>query len=120
MSSQEDSKRKTKIAPYQGPAGGWGSLKGIARIFGAETPPAPTLLRELVRQNKADGFACVSCAWPKPADPHPAEFCENGAKATIWDLTNRRCTPAFFAAHPVSEKPTPKSSRSAGVAIITA
>jgi len=103
MSNEHRPPRKTKIEPYKGPAGGWGSLKGITRILGAETPPTASLLRELARQNKADGFACVSCAWPKPAEPHPAEFCENGAKATIWDLTNRRCTPAFFAEHTVGE-----------------
>ena len=46
---------------------------------------------------------CTSCAWGKPAHPHVLEFCENGAKATIWDLTSDRCTPAFFADHTVTE-----------------
>ena len=46
---------------------------------------------------------CTSCAWGKPAHPHVFEFCENGAKATIWDLTSDRCTPAFFAQHTVTE-----------------
>jgi hypothetical protein len=32
----------------------------------------------------------VSCAWAKPEPPHPAEFCENGAKATAWELTAKR------------------------------
>lgn len=45
---------------------------------------------------------CTSCAWAKPPEPHVAEFCENGAKATIWDLTSRRCTPEFFAEHTVT------------------
>jgi molybdopterin-dependent oxidoreductase alpha subunit len=103
MSSQDRPSRKVKIAPYKGAAGGWGSMQGMARVIGDETPPPVELLRELVRQNKADGFACVSCAWPKPAEPHVAEFCENGAKATAWDLTSRRCTPAFFAQHTLSE-----------------
>ena len=40
---------------------------------------------------------CVSCAWPKPANYSAFEFCENGAKATLWELTGDRCTPAFFA-----------------------
>ncbi len=39
----------------------------------------------LLKQNKPDGFACVSCAWAKPAEPHPFEYCENGAKATAWN-----------------------------------
>ena len=45
----------------------------------------------------------MSCAWAKPAHPHPAEFCENGAKATAWELHNARATPEFFANHTVSE-----------------
>ncbi|HMP62047.1 MAG TPA: CbbBc protein, partial [Phenylobacterium sp.] len=48
-------------------------------------------------------FMCVSCAWAKPAEPHPAEFCENGAKATIWDFTPRRAGPDFFASHTLTE-----------------
>src|SRR5579872_2924695 len=87
---------------YDGPAGGWGSLKGMARIFGAELD-SPTVIGTLMRQNKSDGFACVSCAWGKPAEAHPFEFCENGAKATLWELTTRRCTPDFFAEHTVAE-----------------
>ncbi len=87
---------------YDGPAGGWGSLSGIARIFGKEWN-TPEVTETLLRQNKPDGVMCVSCAWAKPAEPHPFEFCENGAKATLWELTHRRCTPDFFAEHTVSE-----------------
>jgi molybdopterin-dependent oxidoreductase alpha subunit len=39
---------------------------------------------------------CVSCAWPKPAHYKAFEFCENGAKATMWELTAARCTPEFW------------------------
>jgi molybdopterin-dependent oxidoreductase alpha subunit len=46
---------------------------------------------------------CTSCAWAKPAKPHPFEFCENGAKATLWELTTRRATPDFFARHRVTQ-----------------
>lgn len=46
---------------------------------------------------------CVSCAWAKPAKTHPLEFCENGAKATAWEITNRRADRAFFDAHTLSE-----------------
>ena len=90
---------KIKFTSYTGPSGGWGSLIGIAKVFQREEV-AP--VRQLLRQNKADGFACVSCAWAKPAKPHPAEFCENGAKATAWDLTPKRCTPQVLARHTVS------------------
>ncbi len=89
------------IEPYDGPAGGWGSIKSLARI-GLREKIGPEVLRETTRQNKPDGFACVSCAWGKPAHPHPAEFCENGAKATAWELTSYRNTPDFFQRHDVT------------------
>src|SRR5690606_9851238 len=60
-------------------------------------------LEQLHRQNKPDGFMCASCAWAKPRDPHRFEFCENGAKATFWELDRGRVDPAFFAQHSVSE-----------------
>jgi molybdopterin-dependent oxidoreductase alpha subunit len=87
---------------YDGPAGGWGSVRGIAEIFGKEWA-TPLATETLYRQNKPGGFMCVSCSWAKPANYHPFEFCENGAKATLWDLTSRRCTPDFFAKHTLTE-----------------
>ena len=87
---------------YDGPAGGWGSLQGISRIFGKEWN-RPAVAETLLRQNKPHGFMCVSCSWAKPADHHAFEFCENGAKATLWELTPKRCTPEFFARHSLTE-----------------
>ena len=83
-------------------AGGWGSLKAVATYLLRErvSGDAVTALRV---QNKPEGFMCVSCAWAKPSKPHPAEFCENGAKATAWELTGKRRTPEFFAEHTVTE-----------------
>ena len=91
-----------QVKPFKGPAGGWGSVRSLAEIMPREHI-GPETLRELVRQNKPDGFQCVSCAWPKPADHHPAEFCEEGAKATAWELTSLRTTPEFFAEHTLTE-----------------
>ena len=87
---------------YTGAEGGWGSVRGIVETALRERPSAAAL-DTLRRQNKPGGFMCVSCAWSKPAKPHTFEFCENGAKATVWELTTRRCTPDFFARHTVSE-----------------
>ncbi len=90
------------FTPYAGPAGGWGSLRSVAEILPREGN-VPGVTRELARQNKPEGFACVSCAWAKPADHHPAEFCENGAKATAWELTSRRADADFFIGHRVAD-----------------
>ncbi|HET7663643.1 MAG TPA: formate dehydrogenase, partial [Rhodanobacteraceae bacterium] len=95
--------RKPKIEPYPGPAGGWGSVKSVVKILKREKVPIPTTVMELWRQNKPGGFTCVSCAWPQPAHPYKFEFCENGAKASAWELTSLRTTPDFFARHTVTE-----------------
>ncbi len=95
-------KPKVSFEPYTAPAGGWGSARSLGNILRREGVLASGVLA-LTRQNKVDGFQCVSCAWPKPAHPLPFEFCENGAKATAWDITAHRCTPEFLARHTVSE-----------------
>lgn len=87
---------------YSGAEGGWGSMRGMALVAGAERPSADAL-KTLAKQNKPGGMMCTSCAWTKPAKPHMFEFCENGAKATLWDLTTRRATPDFFAQHTLTE-----------------
>src|SRR5579875_2431288 len=103
MSDERESKAGPKIEPYRGPAGGWGSVRSVARILKREKVPIPSTVRELWRQNKPRGFTCVSCAWPQPEKPLTFEFCENGAKASAWELTSLRVTPEFFAQHTVPE-----------------
>ncbi|MGA7776826.1 MAG: FdhF/YdeP family oxidoreductase [Paraburkholderia sp.] len=91
-----------RSSAYPFTSGGWGSLKSVATILRQEK----VVLKDsaiLLRQNKPDGFMCVSCSWAKPADPHTFEFCESGAKATAWDTTAKRVTPDFFTVHTVSE-----------------
>jgi molybdopterin-dependent oxidoreductase alpha subunit len=94
-----------RIKRYEAPAGGWGSVKSLFQNALKNRIRLSTL-DALARQNKPKGFACVSCAWAKPAHPHAAEFCENGAKATFWELTSKKATPEFFAAHTVTELQT--------------
>ena len=76
-------------------------MRSLAEILPREHFPFEGM-RELARQNKPNGFMCVSCAWAKPGEPHPAEFCEEGAKATAWELTKLRTTPDFFRDHSVT------------------
>ena len=87
---------------YDGAHGGWGSLEGITKVE-LTARAAPSALLTLKDQNKPGGYMCSSCAWTKPEDPHAFEFCENGAKATFWDLTRDRCTPEKLARKTVSE-----------------
>ena len=89
---------KIKIEQNNAPSGGWGSVKEVATILLQEhvALSGPGLL---FKQNKPDGFACVSCSWAKPANPHPFEFCESGAKATAWEVTTKRVDANFFKRH---------------------
>jgi len=91
-----------KIEPYKGPAGGWGSAASLAEILLREEIPASGAAL-LLKQNKPDGFMCTSCAWSKPSKPAMFEYCENGAKATVWEQTPKRVGPDFFAEHTVTE-----------------
>ncbi|KLJ01979.1 FdhF/YdeP family oxidoreductase [Luteimonas sp. FCS-9] len=94
---------QTRIRRYDSPAGGWGSVRSLLRHGVGPDVPTVEGARQLARQNKVDGFACVSCSWAKPAEPHAFEFCENGAKATMWELDEERADAAFFERHTLSE-----------------
>src|SRR5215470_838761 len=94
--------RNLRIKPYNGPVGGWGSVKGVTEILLREAIPLKGSLA-LWRQNKPRGFACVSCSYGRPPHLSAFEFCENGAKATAWEITDKRCPPEFFAKHTVTE-----------------
>jgi molybdopterin-dependent oxidoreductase alpha subunit len=84
------------------PAGGWGSANTTTSLLRHEH----VLLkggRVVMHQNKPDGIACVSCSWAKPAHPHSIEACENGIKATAWEITKKRTPPEFFAEHTITD-----------------
>lgn len=89
---------KIEIKQDDAPSGGWGSVKEVSTILMRENVLAQGSAL-LLHQNKTNGFACVSCAWAKPANPHPAEFCESGAKATAWEITAHKLHADFFASH---------------------
>jgi molybdopterin-dependent oxidoreductase alpha subunit len=84
------------------PAGGWGSANTTTSLLRHEHVLLKGV-RVVVHQNKPDGYACVSCSWAKPAHPHAIEACENGIKATAWEITEKRTPPEFFAQHTVTE-----------------
>src|SRR5271166_6353484 len=94
-------KGKRRVAPYKGPAGGWGSAEAVAEALIRSRVPIRAA-RLLLHQNKSQGFACVSCAWAKPKSG-ALEFCENGAKASAWEIDAHRAGPEFFADHTVNE-----------------
>ena len=95
-------KAEPTIKPYKGPSGGWGSARSVGDILMREQIPL-TVPETLTHQNHPDGFQCVSCAWGKPAKPSLAEICENGVKATAWEITKKRAGEDFFEKHTLTE-----------------
>ena len=91
-----------RYRPYTSASGGWGSAHSVLNILLRQQTLGKGS-KALMAQNKPKGFACVSCAWAKPGNPHALEFCENGAKATAWELTSLRTPPAFFDRHTLTE-----------------
>ena len=87
---------------YDRPVGGWGSAEGIVAVE-RTARAGPGAFETLARLNKPGGTMCTSCAWSKPPNPSVAEFCENGAKATIWDLTSACCGPDVLAGRTVAD-----------------
>ncbi len=105
MSRQsDDGERRLKITePEDWAAGVPGIAVALKRSVERMGPGRSA--RTLLKLNQADGFDCMSCAWPDP-DPgqrHTAEFCENGAKAVAEEATKARATPEFFAAHSIAD-----------------
>jgi len=83
-------------------AGGWGALKSCGKqLLNSGSPLSGA--RAMLKANQPDGFDCPGCAWGDPEHGSSFEFCENGVKAVSWEATEKRATPAFFAANTVSE-----------------
>ena len=97
--------KPVSVIPYPGPAGGWGSARSVVEVLYREGVVIEGSLA-LSKQNKPSGFACVSCSYAKTGHPRVFEFCDNGAKATAWEITSKRTAPDFFAAHTLSELET--------------
>ncbi len=93
---------KSRIRPYNSPAGGWGALEATGKALVEQGIPASGAAT-LLRMNQPQGFDCPGCAWPDPKHTSSFEFCENGAKAVAWEATAKRCTPELLAKHTVAE-----------------
>lgn len=93
-------KFKPAIKPYDGAAGGWGSLEATTRYV-MDSKQAFKNIRNLLRVNKSKGFDCPGCAWGDD-NTSTFSFCENGAKAVSWEATRKAVDEAFFAQHSVT------------------
>ncbi|MEN1925662.1 FdhF/YdeP family oxidoreductase [Luteimonas qiangzhengi] len=90
------------IQPFDGPAGGWQSLRSVAAHLRKEEV-AVKGAKTLLSMNQPDGFDCPGCAWPDRDHTSTFEFCENGAKAVAAESTRHRAGPDLFAKYTVAE-----------------
>ena len=93
---------KKTIRPYDGPAGGWGALRSVAKHLLEQDVPVHGA-RTLLAANQPDGFDCPGCAWPDRDHTSTFEFCENGAKAVAAEATRHRATPELLGQYTVAE-----------------
>ncbi|MEO5602764.1 MAG: FdhF/YdeP family oxidoreductase [Cyclobacteriaceae bacterium] len=91
-----------KDTSLKAPAGGFLALVSSLKHILGEKATIPGV-RALFRMNKPGGFDCPGCAWPDPAIPSIAEFCENGVKAVAAEATTKRVSKDFFKRYKVSE-----------------
>ena len=88
---------------YQHPAAAWGAAKSVALTLLRQGEIIEGV-RTVFRMNHENGgFDCPGCAWPDDRKGLRMDICENGIKHATWEMTRKRVTREFFAAHTVSE-----------------
>ena len=90
-------------ADYHHPAAAWGAAKSVGLVL-LEQGELINGTRAVFRMNHENGgFDCPGCAWPDDRKGLHMDICENGIKHVTWEMTRKRVTREFFAAHTVSE-----------------
>ncbi len=88
---------------YRHPSAGWGAARSVARVLARAREPLDGP-RAVKRMNHEDGgFDCPGCAWPDDRKGLRLDLCENGIKHVTWEMTSKRVSREFFAAHTVTE-----------------
>jgi molybdopterin-dependent oxidoreductase alpha subunit len=90
-------------ADYHHPAAAWGAAKSVGLVL-LQQGELLKGTRAVFRMNHENGgFDCPGCAWPDDRKGLHMDICENGIKHVTWEMTRKRVTREFFAAHTVSE-----------------
>jgi molybdopterin-dependent oxidoreductase alpha subunit len=88
---------------YHHPAAAWGAAKSVGLVL-LQQGELINGTRAIFRMNHENGgFDCPGCAWPDDRKGLRMDICENGIKHVTWEMTRKRVTREFFAAHTVSE-----------------
>jgi molybdopterin-dependent oxidoreductase alpha subunit len=88
---------------YHHPAAGWGAAKsvGLVLLKQHELIDGARVVFKMNHEN--GGYDCPGCAWPDDRKGLRMDICENGIKHATWELTKKRATRDFFAAHTMTE-----------------
>ncbi|MGB2608448.1 MAG: formate dehydrogenase, partial [Isosphaeraceae bacterium] len=88
---------------YHHPAAAWGAAMsvGLVLLRQHELIDGTRVVFDMNHDN--GGYDCPGCAWPDDRHGLTMDICENGIKHATWELTKKRATPDFFAAHTVAE-----------------
>ncbi|WP_074307450.1 FdhF/YdeP family oxidoreductase [Singulisphaera sp. GP187] len=95
--SQEDSHH---------PAAGWGAAISVGQVLLKQHELIDGTRVVFKMNHENGGYDCPGCAWPDDRHGLTMDICENGIKHATWELTKKKTTPDFFAAHTVSELAT--------------
>jgi molybdopterin-dependent oxidoreductase alpha subunit len=88
---------------YHHPAAGWGAAKSVSLVLLRQRELIDGT-RAVINMNHEDGgYDCPGCAWPDDRKGLRLDICENGIKHATWEMTKKRVTRDFFAAHTVTE-----------------
>ena len=88
---------------YTHPAAGWGASKSVALVLLRAHELIDGTRAVLNMNHENGGYDCPGCAWPDDRRGLRLDICENGIKHATWEMTKKRVTRDFFAAHTVAE-----------------
>ena len=88
---------------YYHPAAAWGAAISVSKVLlkQHELLEGPRVVFKMNHEN--GGFDCPGCAWPDDRKGLRMDICENGIKHATWEMTPKRVSRGFFAAHTVAE-----------------
>lgn len=88
---------------YTHPAAGWGASKSVGLVLLRQHELIDGTRAVLNMNHENGGYDCPGCAWPDDRKGLRLDICENGIKHATWEMTKKRVTREFFAAHTVTE-----------------
>jgi molybdopterin-dependent oxidoreductase alpha subunit len=85
------------------PSAGWGAAMSVGRALLRQRELIDGARVVFKMNHENGGYDCPGCAWPDDRHGLGMDICENGIKHATWELTRKRVTRDFFAAHTVAE-----------------